>query len=105
MIVAQVYKWELFYQNSNDQLTENFYNLLKRYENESFKLNCPVIRLKNEPVQVGFRGKLSNVDVILLFKRIFQENREYMEGCIRFEASSTLTVVENIDMKPLLEIF
>ena len=102
---SQTSSWEIYYKNTNDQLTENFYNLLKQYENDNFNLKCPIVRLKDESAQVGFRGKLSNVDVILLFRRIFQENREYMEGCIRFEASSTLTVVENIDMKPLLEIF
>lgn len=102
---AKTFRWEIYYQNTNDQLTEKFYNLIKRYEDENFKLDYPIIRLKGEPAQVRLNGRMSNVDVILLFRRIFQENREYKEGCTRFNASSTLIVTEGINMMPLLEIF
>lgn len=98
-------RWEIYYKNTNDQLTEKFYDLIKRYENENFKLDCPIIRLKDEPAQVRLNGRMSNVDVILLFRRIFQENREYQEGCTRFYASATLIITEGINMMPLLEIF
>ena len=97
--------WEVYYENKDNKLTSSFYNLLEQYEADNFKLNCRSVRLDDEPAHIRFCGKLSNVDVILLFKRIFQDHPEYKEGCTRFSAMSELKVIESIDMKPLLEIF
>ena len=75
--------WEVYYENNDNKLTDSY----------------------DEPAYIVFRGKLTNVDVILLFKHIFQDHPEYKEGCTRFSAMSTLTIIEKIDMIPLLEIF
>ena len=97
--------WRVEYQNKNSDLTQAFYSVCESYESDKVKIALKSFDVIDEPSCFYILGDLGNIDVILFFKQIFKDHPEFKSGCIHFKAASEITIVEYIDMSPLLEIF
>lgn len=96
--------WAIQYQNEDNKLSNGIYELAKKYATDKFRIGAKSYFVPEGPLSFYVHGEnLSNVDVILFFQKIFNENPEYKKNCVWFSARSEITIVESIDLKRLVE--
>lgn len=106
MKARQQTSWYIQYQNKEYDLTRKIYELAKKHATDKIRIGAKSIFVPEEPLCFYIHGEdLSNIDVILFFQKVFNENPELKKDCVWFRAESEITIVESIDMSPLLEIF